>query len=373
MADEPLMPPTPPAQPPPRPAHPSAPHGAGLGPGLMLLVALLVVASGGATYFGWRAQQLEGKLKLIASDRQGAQEEQATLQERAEALQAQFNNLNDTHQAATQERDRLLAELAKTQEALDRLNAEQAERDAAYRQTAAERDLLTSLLEKASTEHRTMAEQVAPLQGRMQDLERAYEQALIERDAVKQDLAAAQKKSHEKQLKQDLAAQRKEHKELERMLGSTKQELQELQRREARVKTQLRSLQQDYAKVATDRNRLKRQNTMIPSDVSQLAREHQRLLKETADMHYNMGVLFSQQKQYERALTEFRKVVELRPDDADAYYNLGVIYAEHLPDRERAITHFRRYLKISPRAQDASWVKQYIASWQAYEAKERLE
>jgi tetratricopeptide (TPR) repeat protein len=70
---------------------------------------------------------------------------------------------------------------------------------------------------------------------------------------------------------------------------------------------------------------------------------------------------------------EFQKVVELRPEDGDAYYNLGVIYAEHLPDRERAMANFRRYLQLKPGADDATWVKQYIASWQAWEGKERLE
>lgn len=357
-----------------QPGSPLAPRGgAGLGPGLFLLVVLLIVASGGATYFGWRAQQLAMKLKSVAGDQHGAEEAQTALEMRWQTLQTQHDELTRTHQTVSQDRDNLIAELAKTKEAMEQQQEELTQRGSAYEQTAAERDLLTSLLKKASDEHRAMAGQVGPLQGRLQELERAYEQALLERDEVKQQLTSAQKKSQEKQLKQDLAAQRKEHKELERVLGSAKKELHEVQRREARVKTQLRSLQQEYAKVATDRNRLKRQNTMIPSDVSQLAREHQRLLKETADMHYNLGVLFSQQKQYERAATEFRKVIEMRPDDAESYYNLGVIYAEHLPDRERAIAHFRRYLKINPRARDASWVKQYIASWQAFEAKERLE
>jgi hypothetical protein len=30
-------------------------------------------------------------------------------------------------------------------------------------------------------------------------------------------------------------------------------------------------------------------------------------------------------------------------------------------------------LQLKPRADDASWVKQYIASWQAWDGKERLE
>ena len=347
--------------------------GGPLGNGTMWLVALLVIASGGATYFGWRAQQLSTALHQLTHQREGVEEAQTALNSRWQTVQTQYDELTKTHQALSQDRDNLIAQLASTKEVLERQREETAHQESAARQTAAERDLLASLLKKAAEEHRALSGQVGPLQDHIQELERAYDQALQERDVLKGDLAKALQKTQEKQLKQDLAAQRKERQELERQLRSTHRELGEIRGRETRVKKQLKSLQEDYAKVAADRNRLKRQNTMIPSDVNQLAREHQRLLKETADMHYNLGVLFSQQRQYARAAAEFNKVIELRPDDADTCYNLGVIYAEHLPDRERAIALFRRYLKINPRARDASWVKQYIASWQAYEAKERLE
>lgn len=347
--------------------------GGPLGNGTMWLVALLVIASGGATYFGWRAQQLATALHQLTHQREGAEEAQTALNARWQTIKTQYEELTKTHQALSQDRDNLIAQLAGTKEILERQRGETAQHQAAAQQTAAERDLLASLLKKAAQEHQALSGQVGPLQEQLQELERVYDQALQERDALKGDLAKALQKTHEKQLKQDLAAQLKERQELERQWRSTQRELGEIRGREARVKKQLQSLQEDYAKVAADRNRLRRQNTMIPSDVNQLAREHQRLLKETADMHYNLGVLFSEQKQYAQAAAEFGKVIELRPDDADTYYNLGVIYAEHLPDRERAIAHFRRYLKINPRARDASWVKQYIASWQAYEAKERLE
>ncbi len=347
--------------------------GGPLGNGTMWLVALLVIASGGATYFGWRAQQLAITLHQLTHQREGVEEAQTALNTRWQTVQTQYDELTKTHQALSQDRDNLIAQLASTKEILERQREETTQHESAVRQTTAERDLLASLLKKAAQEHQALSGQVGPLQEQLQELERVYDQALQERDVLKGDLAKALQKTQEKQLKQDLAAQRKEQQELQRQLRSVQREMEEIRGREARVKKQLQSLQEDYAKVAADRNRLRRQNTMIPSDVSQLAREHQRLLKETADMHYNLGVLFSQQKQYARAAAEFGKVIELRPDDADTYYNLGVIYAEHLPDRERAIAHFRRYLKMNPRARDASWVKQYIASWQAYEAKERLE
>jgi len=139
------------------------------------------------------------------------------------------------------------------------------------------------------------------------------------------------------------------------------------------VKGRLTPLEEKYAKLLLDHRTLKQQSSKIPGNVTEIAREHQRLLKDLADTHYNMGVNFAKRKDYPRAAIEFRKTIELRPDDADAHYNLGVIYAEHVPDRERALTFFRKYLTIKPRGESANWAKHYIATWQAWEGKERLE
>ena len=118
---------------------------------------------------------------------------------------------------------------------------------------------------------------------------------------------------------------------------------------------------------------LRKQAQKVPQEVSKLAKQHERLIDETAALHYNLGVFFSQQKQFGRAAQEFRRTIELNPGDADAHYNLGVIYAEHLPNRKKAIDCFRKYLSLDPNAQDANWVRQTIAGWQAWEGKERLE
>jgi tetratricopeptide (TPR) repeat protein len=88
-------------------------------------------------------------------------------------------------------------------------------------------------------------------------------------------------------------------------------------------------------------------------------------------MHYNLGVFYSNRKEYSRAIAEFEKAVELVPDDAAAHFNLGYIYAEQLVNRERAIRHFQQYLRYAKHGdKDADWVKRYIVTWQAYENKQ---
>ncbi len=167
--------------------------------------------------------------------------------------------------------------------------------------------------------------------------------------------------------------QRQENAEFNCVLKAAQREFAETQKSEVAWQSRIKKVQENYTASVAENSTLRNQARTIPADVGRIVREHEQLIKENADMHYNLGVLFAQQKEYTRALSEFRKVVELRPNDADAYYNLGVIYAEHLPDREKAMAHFRRYLTLKPGAKDSSWVKQYIASWRAWEVQDRLE
>ena len=107
--------------------------------------------------------------------------------------------------------------------------------------------------------------------------------------------------------------------------------------------------------------------------MTSLASDHERLVKDLADTHYNMGAMFAKDQVYPRAVKEFEQVVQIKLEDADAHYNLGLIYSEHLPDRSKALEAFRRYLEIDPGAKAANWVRQYIASWRASEANSSLE
>ncbi|MCI0438119.1 MAG: tetratricopeptide repeat protein, partial [Chloroflexi bacterium] len=193
-------------------------------------------------------------------------------------------------------------------------------------------------------------------------------------------LEATRERTGEKQLKERMAKQRLQRKKGVAALREARSQLKQLEGREARlgkelpeVRKRLETLQERYAKVLSENKTLKFRSRHVPADVTAMAREHERLLKDLADTHYNMGVLFTRNGDYNRAAAEFLKAVELKPKDADAHYNLGLIYAEHLSDPDKAMTYFRRYLDINPRARDASWVKQYIASRRAWEGEEHLE
>lgn len=88
----------------------------------------------------------------------------------------------------------------------------------------------------------------------------------------------------------------------------------------------------------------------------------QKMMRENADMHYNLGTIFLQNKQYKEAIKEYERVLELRPSDSETHYNLGVLYDDFLKDREKALYHYQKYLTINPKAPDAKKVETYILS-----------
>lgn len=325
----------------------------------------LIVVVGGFSLRPAAAQALFGKDKELerVTARAGELESKAiTLESRLKDVQQQYLQLSEEHKQLTVDRDNLLTQLKDHQSQTHD-----------YDQVRSERDLLQQLLKKAAGEERTLRGQLSETEARLHDVQQALEQVAQERATLTTQLAEAKKRSKEAQLSHEASAQRQENAELNRVLNAAQRELAESQRRETSLQVRLKQVQERYTASVAENSTLRSQQRTIPKDVSRITREHERLIKENADMHYNLGVLFSKQRDYSRALVEFRKVVELRPDDADAYYNLGVIYAEHLPDREKALAHFRRYLTLNPGSKDSGWVKQYIASWRAWEAQDRLE
>jgi tetratricopeptide (TPR) repeat protein len=126
---------------------------------------------------------------------------------------------------------------------------------------------------------------------------------------------------------------------------------------------------------ALARNRvLEKKAEQMPIRFAEISRQNKTLLKETALMHYNLGVFYTKNKEYTRALAEFEKSVELNPDDAASYFNLGYICAEYLVNRPKAIGYFRKFLSlVKTEDKDVDWVRKYILTWQTWEGKKTME
>ncbi len=136
---------------------------------------------------------------------------------------------------------------------------------------------------------------------------------------------------------------------------------------------QLRDVSKQYREALSKNRRMEKKLDYIPKKFAEIARENKLLIKETALTHYNLGVFYTEHKEYRRAVAEFEKSLELNHDDAYAHFNLGYIYAEYLVDRPKAINHFRQFLRLSDKNdKDTDWVKKYILTWQAWGGKEPI-
>lgn len=136
---------------------------------------------------------------------------------------------------------------------------------------------------------------------------------------------------------------------------------------------QINDFKKRYAEALVKNKEFEKKLEQMPARMVELSRENKILVKETAFTHYNLGVFYTKNKEYARALAEFEKAAELNPDDPYTYYNLGYIYAEYLPDRPKAVENFRKFLRLCKTDDnDVDWVKKYILTWQTWEGKEPL-
>jgi chromosome segregation ATPase len=88
-----------------------------------------------------------------------------------------------------------------------------------------------------------------------------------------------------------------------------------------------------------------------------------KLPEENANLHYNISVLYAQHQEYQKAVSELEKVIELKPEDAEAFYNLGVINGEYLGNRKKAIGYFEKYLALAPNDPEADRIRKYVLTW----------
>jgi len=175
-----------------------------------------------------------------------------------------------------------------------------------------------------------------------------------------------------KQLKADLAHLKDQNSELEREKKRLEEKIKEA---EKRLK-QSGDYKEKYEDLVREKKQLIRENRQLSKDISDvpkkfkdLAHENRTLIKETANMHYNLGVYYTENKRFDLAIGEFKKAADLNPDDPRTHYNLGYLYAEHDENHELAREHFMRYLGLDPNDENADQVKNYLLTQETYDAK----
>ncbi len=92
------------------------------------------------------------------------------------------------------------------------------------------------------------------------------------------------------------------------------------------------------------------------------------LTEELFKKHYNQGLEYDNIQDYDRALEEYGKALELISKDPDLHYNMAIIYDDYTDDKQKAVFHYQRYLELKPDAHDKTKVNTWLTR-----AKEELE
>ncbi|MGE5279548.1 MAG: tetratricopeptide repeat protein [Deltaproteobacteria bacterium] len=93
---------------------------------------------------------------------------------------------------------------------------------------------------------------------------------------------------------------------------------------------------------------------------AQAAKAKQRYEEEAERYHYNLGVVYTQAKDFESAVKEFQKALGFNPRNAKAHYNLGIIFDDYFRDTESARYHYLNFLELDPLSDDADSVREWL-------------
>ncbi len=137
-----------------------------------------------------------------------------------------------------------------------------------------------------------------------------------------------------------------------------KQRMSELENKLASQQSQKAKEDVQVEQVALTARELEDKTNEVLSKGGDLDPEDQQFREELAKAHYNMGNLYFERAEYQRAIVEYYQSVDLSPNDPDTHYNLAFISGEYLGDQETALKHYQWYMYLKPNAEDAALVKE---------------
>jgi tetratricopeptide (TPR) repeat protein len=333
----------------------------------IVLFILAVVITGGIAYFSLRVRSAYEKIN----------KENVDIKNNFGRIKKEFLELESGYKALSRDRDNLLIQ---TEKLIREKNLAQG---------------LKVSLEDSKKLIAKLEEEKAQALGQGLKLEEEIDSLKIIQLQLLQENAQLKEAFKQEELKSSKVSWLKEKKDLEKENSTLKNNLKEAQsllsssdknlsklskdleksgKEAVGLKEKLTKLNKEHASLVEKNKILQKGFLEAPNKFAELARQNKALIKQTANMHYNLGVFYTKNKQYSRAIAEFEKAVELNPEDAHAHFNLGYIYAEYVENRARAVEHFRKYLNLaSSKDKDMDWVKKYVITWSSYEAKEPMD
>ena len=336
-----------------------------------------VILATGSLYFRSRAELFTSQLNKQKTDAGRLDREKAELKKKCDLINAEYSKLQQDYTALRSENVKIAADRDNlVRRAKDLLGDSNLARTLEVKFEQANNDL--EILRK---ENQEIIEQNLALKEEVKDLDAIKDELIKEKQKLSQQLEQEREKSGIAKLREENVFLKNENAGLNSRLKQSESESanlklsqSKLNQEAARLNERVTQLNNLYNEAAEKNKRLEKKLTDLPARYAALAAQNKTLLKDSANMHYNLGVFYSRQKDYNRAAMEFKKCLELAPSDAQAHFNLGYIYAEHLADRAKAIEHFRQYLRHAKSGdKDIDWAKRYLITWQVWDAKDPIQ
>jgi chromosome segregation ATPase len=330
---------------------------------IMAIGVLIAAESIGVAYFVFRSHSLQKKLEQVRPGYEKLVTQHQQLENEQTALTKELEVVKDDRSNILLQLKNLLSEKNKAKElqaVLDNLIQESGSLKKDKLELKNDNDNLNSEVKKLQVAQKELSEQKEKLQA---DFER-------EQNKSRSRQLEAEKKTLEKE-KSSLSA---ENRQLLQKCGVLQKSEAELKARSEELERSVSDFTQKLSSALQKNKELAQGVKNMPAKFSEIARQNKVLLKQTSQMHYNLGVFYTKNKEYERALAEFERVIEINPDDAYAHFNLGYIYAEYIVNRPKATEHFRHFLRLAKSDdQDVDWVKKYLLTWETYEGKKLIQ
>jgi chromosome segregation ATPase len=328
----------------------------------MVMGGLILLGSIGLIFFIYKSQSLSKKIEAMNPGYQKLRQEESGLKTKGAELLKE-------NEAMKLDRENLLAQIKVLLVERSRAN----ELAASLEKANTEITALTQEKKEAQDYSAVLKDEIARLQETQGNL-------IEERDKIKLAYERARKDTELRELNGRLSNLQKDKNSIEGNFKRKEKEFNNLAQQKTKVdsdnewlNSQLKSYKSNYADALKKNKALEQEVKNMPSKFTEIARQNKRLIQETSQMHYNLGVFYTKNKQYDRAIVEFEKVIEVDPNDSYAYFNLGYIYAEYVVNRQKAITNFRHYLRLAKSEdKDKDWVKKYLLTWETYEGKQPM-
>ncbi len=355
--------------------------------GLIILFVVFCAAGAAATYYFLVRDATQGKdeqVQIMLREKEELSSANKSLEEKLDRLSADYDKIYKDRENIIEQSRRIIQEknaLLNVQTALEEVTEEKEQYLKEKEETAQELDSLISqtkqIKDKYEQELSLAKKQIKTYQEEVAEKNKINEE-LINKTRVR-ELEASVKtlKGDNKDLAQKLREIGLEKDKLDRQLEQNKKEYDKeqltLQKRYDDLSSQYEELTTKYRKLEKEQEVLNKRLAEFPSKIANLAAENKRLVGETADMHYNLGLFYFRKQEYKRALPEFERTIKINPQDAESYYYLGYIYAEYFMKQDKAIEYFDKYVELAPRGIHSAWVNQYILSWRIWDEKENIE